>query len=407
VPMREDLAGRLAALEAEGLSRSTWVVQAPIGPELQVPGRADRLVNLASNDYLGLAGHPALAQTAAAAARELGAGVGAARLVTGTLRLHVELERELAVLLGVERALLFGSGYLAHVGTIPALVDQARDVIYSDERNHASIVDGCRLARARTRVFRHGDIGQLDRLLAEDAGRPGRRLVVTETVFSMDGDTAPLEGICAVAERFGAWVLVDEAHAFGLRGPAGAGLVAELGLGAGVQVRMGTLGKAAGSYGAFVGGCAELVDFLVGRARSFVYSTALPPSVVAAALAGVRLIRAAGGEERRRRLRHNSAVLARGLAAQGWELSSGGPILPLHVGDPRQAVALAEHLFVAGVLARAMRYPTVPRGTERLRLVASAGLTAEQVERALAAFEQVKALEPFGNRRNREHRSVP
>jgi 8-amino-7-oxononanoate synthase len=405
--MREDLARRLAALEAEGLRRSTLVVQAPIGPELRVPGRADPLVNLASNDYLGLAAHPALAQAAAAAAKELGAGVGAARLVTGTLRLHEELERELAVLLGVERALLFGSGYLAHVGTIPALVDQAHDVIYSDERNHASIVDGCRLARARTRVFRHGDVGQLDRMLAEDAGRPGRRLVVTETAFSMDGDIAPLEGICAVAERFGAWVLVDEAHAFGLRGPAGAGLVAELGLGAGIQVWMGTLGKAAGSYGAFVGGCAELVDFLVGRARSFVYSTALPPSVVAAALAGVRLIGAAEGEERRRRLRHNSSALAQGLAAQGWELLAGGPILPLHVGDPRRAVSLAEQLFGAGVLARAMRYPTVPQGTERLRLVASAGLTAEQVARALAAFEQVKALEPFENRRNRGHRSMP
>lgn len=398
--MRAGLAARLAAMEAAGLRRTTLVVQAPIGPELRVPGRADPLVNLASNDYLGLAAAPALAAAAAEAARYLGAGVGAARLVTGTLQLHEELEQELAAGLGVERVLLFGSGYLAHVGTIPALVDQTHDVIYSDERNHASIVDGCRLARARTRVFRHGDLEQLGRMLGEDAGRPGRRLVVTETVFSMDGDTAPLEGICAVAARFGAWVLVDEAHAFGLRGPAGAGLVAELGLGAAVQVRMGTLGKAAGSYGAFVGGCAELVEFLVGSARSFVYSTALPPSVVAAALAGVRLIGGAEGEERRRRLRRNAAMLERGLAAQGWELftRSGGPILPLHVGDPRRAVALAEQLLAAGVLVRAMRYPTVPRGTERLRLVASAGLTTEHLERALAAFEHVKALQPSTSR---------
>ncbi len=392
--MREELAARLAALEAAGLRRRTVVLD---HSELAAPEVAlrdgPRLINLASNDYLGLAAHPALRQAAARCAEQRGVGSGAARLVTGTLDLHVALEQRIAALLGTERALLFGSGYLAHVGAIPALCDSTDDVIYSDAHNHASIVDGCRLARARVRVYPHRDASALAALLEQDAGALGHKLIVTETVFSMDGDEAPLEQLCELAERTGAWLLVDEAHAFGLRGPRGAGLAAELGLGQQVHACMGTLGKAAGAYGAFIAGCAELTDYLTNRARSFIYSTALPATTVAAGLASLELLGGAEGDHLRARLGAISRALAEGVTALGFEVMGGvpGPILPLFVGEPRRAVALAEALAERGLLIRAMRHPTVARGTERLRLVASAALTDEQITRALEALADVAA----------------
>lgn len=390
--MRAELAGRLDALEAEGLRRALITV-APPAAEVAVAGRAGAVISLASNDYLGLAGHPALAEAAAGASRELGTGAGASRLVTGNMELHEALERRLAALLGEERALLYGSGYLAHVGTIPALMDGPDDVIYSDQLNHASIVDGCRLSRARVRVFRHRDVDHLEQLLAGDAGAGGRRLVVTETVFSMDGDEAPLARICELAARFDAWMLADEAHAFGVRGPRGGGVAAELGLGGRIQVRMATLGKAAGSYGAFIAGTAELCDYLVSRSRTFIYSTALPPPVVAAAATAVELIGGPEGERLRAALRGRAERLRDGLVELGFDVGEvPGPILPLFVGDPRKAVALGEALLARGVLARAMRYPTVPRGTERLRLVTSAAHAAAHIDRALRAFEAVRGL---------------
>lgn len=386
--MREKLASRLEALEDEGLRRALITVGPP-AVEIRVEG-AGSVINLASNDYLGLAGHPALALASSRAAHEIGTGAGGARLVTGNLALHEQLEAELARLLGARRTLLYGSGYLAHVGTIAALMDGEHDVIYSDQHNHASIVDGCRLARAAVRVYPHHDVDRLEQLLAADDGR-GRRLVVTETLFSMGGDEAPLAEICRLCQAHAAWLLVDEAHAFGVRGPKGAGIVAELGLQEQVQVRMGTLGKAGGSYGAFVGGSVELVEYLVSRSRSFIYSTALPPPVVASSLAAVELIGGEEGEQRRGLLRRASERLHRGLVDQGWPMTQvSGPILPLLVGDPRRAVALSDALLQHGVLARAMRYPTVARGTERLRLVASSALADEQLDRALEAFSVVR-----------------
>jgi 8-amino-7-oxononanoate synthase len=389
--MREELAARLVALEAAGLRRRTVVLDHSELPAPEVALRdGPRLINLASNDYLGLAAHPALRQAAARCAEQRGVGSGASRLVTGTLDLHVELEQRIAALLGAERALLFGSGYLAHVGAIPALCPSADDMIYSDAHNHASIVDGCRLARARVRVYPHRDAGALAALLERDAGGAGQKLIITETVFSMDGDEAPLEQLCELAERTGAWLLVDEAHTFGLRGPRGAGLAAELGLGQRVHACMGTLGKAAGAYGAFIAGCAELTDYLTNRARSFIYSTALPATTVAAGLAALELLGGAEGDRLRARLVQVSRALAAGVTARGFEVMGGvpGPILPLFVGEPRRAVALAEALAGRGLLIRAMRHPTVARGTERLRLVASAALTDEQVTRALEALAE-------------------
>jgi len=375
--MRQELAGRLESLRREGLERSLIHVDPSV-------------VNLASNDYLGLSRHPQLARAAADAAGALGAGAGAARLVTGNLTLHEQLEQALAAQLGTERALLFGSGYLAHVGTIGALMDGADDVIYSDQLNHASIVDGCRLARARVRVYPHRDVQQLERLMDRDQGA-GQRMVITESVFSMDGDEAPLGPICELCQRHHAWLMVDEAHAFGVRGPRGAGLAAELALAPRVQVLMGTLGKAAGSYGAFIAGSTELVHYLVNRARSFIYSTALPPSVAAASLAAVSIIGGEEGQRRREALQRACAGLRQGLQQQGWELGPvPGPILPLFVGDPHRAVALSEDLLRRGVLARAMRYPTVARGTERLRVVASSALDSNQLQRALQIFDDIK-----------------
>jgi 8-amino-7-oxononanoate synthase len=389
--MRDELARRLAALEAEGLRRSSLVLTTPPGgPEVEVQGGSTPVINLASNDYLGLASHPDLRRSAAEAARRLGGGSGAARLVSGTLADHVRLEEALAQMLDQPKAVLFGSGYLAHVGTIPALADDEADTIYSDQRNHASIVDGCRLARGETRIYRHLDTEHLEALLERDASRRGRRLVVTESVFSMDGDDAPLEQIARLAAEHDAWVLVDEAHAFGVRGPRGAGLVAERGLQQSEWIRMGTLGKAAGSYGAFVAGPAELVEYLVNRARTFVYSTALPPAAVAAGLTAVQLIGGEEGDRRRAQLTRAATCLREGLVELGLELAPvPGPIFPLMVGDARRAVGMARGLLRRNVLARAMRYPTVPRGTERLRLVATAAHTDELLARALAAFAEL------------------
>lgn len=384
--MKEELAARLETLKADGLLRAPLSIEQVAGPLLTVGGR--EVINLSSNDYLGLSGHQAVKAAASRAARQWGAGSGAARLVTGSLELHAQLERTLAGLLKTERALLMGSGYLANLGTIQALVSTG-DLIYSDQLNHASIVDACRLSRAHVRVFKHRDVDHLTSLLEEDALGGGRRLVVTETVFSMDGDEAPLGAICQVAQKHGAWVMADEAHAFGVLGPAGAGLVARERLEDQVLVRMGTLGKAAGSYGAFLAGSTELVEFLINSSRSFIYSTSLPPPVVAAALAAVEIISGTEGDRLRGELSRAALTLRGGLIGRGYELGNeSGPIVPLLVGDPMVAVGMAELLLERGVVVRAMRYPTVPWGSERLRLVACAAHSPQQLERALSAFTE-------------------
>ncbi len=387
--MDRELEARLRRLEADGLLRHLSATTPP-APLISMPGRAEPLINLSSNDYLGLAGHPDVTRAAAEAARALGAGAGASRLITGALAIHADLESALARLMDAPRALLFGSGYLANTGVIPALMDGEQDIIYSDALNHASIVDGCRLARASVRTYPHGDVAALGRALARDRGAGGRRLVVSESVFSMDGDRAPLAGLCAAAREHHAWVMVDEAHAFGLMGPSGAGLAAELGLAEQVHVRVGTLGKAAGAYGAFVAGSEALGRYLVNSARGLIYSTALPPPVAAAAQAAASIIAGEQGDRLRRELSQAAAELRRGLTRQGWRLLPGeGAIVPLMVGDADEAVALAAALLERGVVARPIRYPTVARGSERLRLVLSAGHRGPLVQRALEAFAQV------------------
>jgi glycine C-acetyltransferase/8-amino-7-oxononanoate synthase len=366
----------LADLRRQGLYRELRVIQSATGPSVRLGGR--EVLLFCSNDYLGLAWHPALRSAAADAAERWGAGAGASRLVSGNLALHGELEDELAAFKRYPRCVLFGSGFLANTGVIAALAARG-EVILSDALNHASIVDGCRLSRAETLVYEHADVDALEWRLRRADGR--RALIVTDAVFSMDGYLAPLEEIVEVARRHGARVLVDEAHATGVVGPGGRGLVAKLGLEREVDIIIGTLSKALGSYGAFACCGPELADFLINRARTLIYSTALPPPSVAAALAGLRVL--CDEPEVVQRLWRNARLLRAELAAQGFDVDvETMPIVPLILGDPEVAVEACERALRNGVFAQAIRPPTVPPGTSRLRIVATAAHATDEVRQA-------------------------
>ncbi len=344
---------------------------------------------LCSNNYLGLANHPALAEAARSALERYGTSASGSRLVSGSLALHGQLEKRVAEWMGTEAALVFNSGYQANVGAIPALAREG-DLILSDELNHASLIDGCRLSRARTRVFRHADPQHLESLLAENstASRTGKNIIVTESVFSVDGDLAPLTEIASLARRFDALLIVDEAHAVGVFGPAGAGRVEELQLELAVDIRMGTFSKALGSFGAFVAGRRDLIEYLVNRARSFIYSTALPPATLGASLAAIQAIQRE--PERRKSLWENVRFLREGLKDQGWSLlSEASQILPVLIGEARETMEVTDELLAHGVFAQGLREPTVPRGTSRLRLTPMATHNREDLTQALAAFDEV------------------
>jgi 8-amino-7-oxononanoate synthase len=305
------------------------------------------------------------------------------------MSLHEELESKIAALKGTEAALVFNSGFQANTGILSTLAGEG-DVIFSDALNHASIIDGCRLSRAKTQVYRHRDLNHLEQQLKE-APSGARKLIVTETIFSMDGDEAPLGGIVDLAEKYDAMVMVDEAHATGVFGANGAGVVAKLGLGERVAIQMGTLGKALGGFGAYVAGSAALRDLLINRCRSFIFTTALPPAVMAMALAALDLVKQE--PQRRDVLWANCRSLKQGLTKLGFELgSSESPILPLMVGDATKCMELSERLLERGVFAQGIRPPTVPPGTSRLRITLMATHTAAQIERALKIFKEVKGL---------------
>lgn len=375
-----DIASTLESLRRDGLYRELRVIDSAQGPRVTLDGT--EVLLLCSNDYLGLAGHPTLRAAAAEAAERWGAGAGASRLVSGNMTIHRELEQELAEFKGHDACVLFGSGFLANTGVISALAGRG-DVILSDALNHASIIDGCRQSRAETIVYDHCDLDALAVGLGRAAGR--RALIVTDAVFSMDGDLAPLHGIVELARRHGARVVVDEAHATGVVGPGGRGLVSALGVEREVDVVVGTLGKALGSYGAFACCDRMMAEFLVNRARTLVFSTALPPPSVAAALAALRIVR--GEPAIVERLRHNARLLRRELAAGGFAVPPGEiPIVPLIVGDPREAIALCEAGLRAGVFAQAIRPPTVPEGTSRLRVVTMAAHAEEDLRSAAATL---------------------
>jgi 8-amino-7-oxononanoate synthase len=363
-----DVAATLEALERAGLHRELREIESAQGPKVTLGGR--EVLLLCSNDYLGLAGDPRLRAAAAEAAERWGAGAGASRLVSGNMTPHRELEQRLAELKGTEACVLFGSGYLANTGVVAALAGPGERVI-SDELNHASLVDGCRLARAETVIYPHGDLDALAAALGD-----GPATVVTDAVFSMDGDVAPLAEIAGLAQQYGARLIVDEAHATGVIGRAGRGLAYELGVEPDVVI--GTLGKALGSYGAFACCSAEMRDFLVNRARTLIFSTALPPPSVGAAIAALELL----DETLVARLHANARTLRAALGVQTGDM----PIVPLIIGAPEAAVAECAAALEQGAFAQAIRPPTVPPGTSRLRVVAMASHTPEDLETAAHIF---------------------
>jgi glycine C-acetyltransferase len=376
----------LEVLKRQGLYRKLRRVEGDQGPTLMLDG--SEVLNFSSNNYLGLANHPALKKAAKEAIDRYGCGAVASRLISGNMALHEELEEKLAKLKGTEAALVFNSGYQANVGIIPALAGEG-DVIFSDELNHASIIDGCRLARAKTVVYSHCDPAGLEDAL-KNIQANGRKLIVTETIFSMDGDEAPLAEIVELSERYGAVIMVDEAHATGVAGPNGAGVAAKLGLGERIPIQMGTLGKALGGFGAYVAGSRALRELLVNRCRSFIFTTALPPAVLAAAIAAIDLLHQE--PQRRLALWHNIRALREGLRKLGFALGkSESQIFPLVIGDAEKCMAFSERLLQKGVFAQGIRPPTVAEGTSRLRITLMATHNHEHLHQALQVFKEVKA----------------
>jgi 8-amino-7-oxononanoate synthase len=388
------LAEELSAWRDRGLLRACRSVASAQGPRIVVDGR--ECVNFSSNDYLGLANDPVLARAAREAVSRYGVGAGASRLVCGNIEPYQQLEETLAVFKNKEAALVFGSGYAANVGTIAALVSRG-DTVILDKLDHASIIDGARQSGATVRVYPHGHLKKLEQLLAAadgrrgagDAARPGQVLIVTETVFSMDGDLASLREIVELKNRYGAWFMIDEAHATGVFGESRRGLAEVAGVEDQVDITLGTLSKALGCAGGYVAGSRTLVDFLWNKARSLVYSTAQPPSVVSAASAAVELVRGPEGKRRADRLWQHRRVLREGLARLGIHDAGESAIVPLMVGDEESAVRISGRLLERGIFVPAIRYPTVPRGKARLRVTLSAAHALDDISRLLEALEIV------------------
>ena len=378
---KERLTARLAEVKENGLYRRLRAVEGAQDATVILEGQ--EVLLFSSNNYLGLANHPALKQAAQEAIAQYGCGSGASRLISGSMAVHHELEHRLAILKKTETALVFPTGYHANIGVLSALMGPG-DTILSDSLNHASIIDGCRLSRADTRVYRHADTEHLSELL-KACPATGQRLIVTDSVFSMDGDLAPLTEIVSLAQQYDAWVMVDEAHATGVFGPYGSGLVEELGLTGRVDIQMGTLGKALGCVGAFVAGSHELIDWLVNRARSFIYTTAIPPAVAASVLAALDIVERE--PERRQQLWSNARVLADGLRSLGYTLGAAhSQILPVIIGEARETMTVAAAILQRGVFAHGIRPPTVPEGTSRIRVTPMATHTQDHLSRTLDAF---------------------
>lgn len=374
---------QLADIRRQGLFRELKTLSGPQEPVVVKDGRECLL--MASNGYLGLAAHKEVIAASLEATAKFGTGSGGSRLISGNTFLHEELENALADFKGTEAAIVFNTGYMANLGVISSLAGQG-DVIFSDELNHASIIDGCRLSRAKVKVYRHGDLGHLENLLAEEPPG-GRKLIVTDGVFSMDGDIAPLPGIVKLAGEYGAMVMVDDAHGTGVLGAKGRGTAEYFGLKDQVDIQMGTLSKALGSEGGFVTGSKELIQYLRNRARPFIFSTGLAPGVVAAALAALKVVELEPW--RRERLKENAGRLREGLKAMGYKvIPTETPIIPVLVGEAETTLALARALDEGGVFAPAIRPPTVPPGTCRIRVTVMASHTAGHIDRALDIFRE-------------------
>ncbi|MDR2452542.1 MAG: 8-amino-7-oxononanoate synthase [Candidatus Accumulibacter sp.] len=385
----EHLRAALAALDRDHLRRVRYDNERPCSPRVLVDGKA--YVAFCSNDYLGLAGDPRLAGALADGARRWGAGAGASHLVSGHYAVQHDLERRLAAFTGRERALVFPAGFMANCGIVPALAGHG-DAIFADRLNHASLIDGMLLSRARAHRYPHCDLAALERLLA--ASDAPSKLIVSDAVFSMDGDVAPLRELMALAERFDAWLLIDDAHGFGVLGPQGRGALAEAGLPGDAAeswrlIQVGTLSKAAGVAGAFVAGAEDVVEWLMQKTRTYIFTTGSPPALAQALLASVDLIEE--GEERRARLAALAGRLTDGLAQDRWKLlPSRTPIQPLIVGDNATALALAAALRDEGLWVPAIRPPTVPEGSARLRISLSAAHAPDDVDRLTAAIQRLE-----------------
>ena len=380
----DELQGELDALQRDGLKRVRRTLELPCGPLARVDGCS--LISFCSNDYLGLANDPALVAAACAGARTWGVGSGASHLVSGHLGPHAVLEEKLAAFTGFDRALLFSTGYMANLGIVPALVGRG-DAVFADRLNHASLIDAVQLARADSQRYPHADLAALERLLAASTAR--RRLILTDAVFSMDGDLAPLPGLLALAERYDAWLVVDDAHGFGVLGRQGRGSISHFGLPADRRlICMGTLGKAAGAAGAFVAANATVIEWLAQRARSYIFTTAGSPLIACALATSLELI--AAGDARRAHLWRLVAQLRDGLADTRWRLlASPTAIQPVIVGDNHETVRLAAALHERGLWVPAIRPPTVPKGTARLRVSLSAAHSEAQVAELVRALREL------------------
>jgi 8-amino-7-oxononanoate synthase len=387
----EELSSRLKDVQAQGLYRQMHRVDSPQRPRIEIDGKT--LLNFSSNDYLGLANDPALKEAAIDAVNKFGAGAGASRLICGSMAPHHQLEEALADFKQTEGALAFSSGYAAATGTICALVD-SNDVIVVDKLVHACIVDGARLSGAKLRVFGHNNLNDLVKILRwadrrhanpsipQTDLRP-RTLIITESIFSMDGDQAPLREIVALKEKFGAWLMVDEAHATGLYGKLRRGMAEENDVASQIEIQMGTLGKAFGASGGYICGSRSLIDSLINRARPFIFTTAPVPAAAAAAAAGVRLVQSAAGEQRRNHLWANVAQISRHIE------SKGSAIIPIMIGDEEKAMQMAAALRAQGIFVPAVRFPTVARGQARLRLTVTAAHSREEMDQLAAALRAV------------------
>ena len=405
ISFNDELNRRLAALREQGLHRELRRVDSAQGPRLEIGGKT--FLNFSSNDYLGLANHPALKEAAIRAVEKFGAGAGASRLICGSLAPFHELEEALTAFKKTEAALTFSTGYAAALGTITALIGKD-DIIIVDKLVHACIVDAAKLSGAKLRVFDHNDLNDLEAKLkwaekniehpTSNIQHRTRVLIVSESIFSMDGDAAPLREIVALKEKYGAWLMVDEAHATGLIGENGRGLANELGVIGQIEIQMGTLGKALGASGGYICGSRALIDFLVNRARSFIFSTAPVPAAAAAAIAGIQLSQSLEGDARRKTLWQLIEQLNSKLPAAAKRSADGkiqnskfrSAIVPIIIGDETKAVAAATQLREQNIFVPAIRYPTVARGAARLRVTLTAAHTKAEISELASALEQLK-----------------
>jgi glycine C-acetyltransferase len=386
-PQLQHLTAALDELKQKGTYFRLRVLDDVQGPVCHYDGR--EVINLASNNYLGLCDHPKLREAATAAIRNYGVGSGAVRTIAGTMKIHMELEEKIARFKNVEACVVFQSGFTANAGTVSSILGKD-DFILSDELNHASIIDGARLSRAKIKVFRHKDVAHAEELLKEIAAEPGRKLIITDGVFSMDGDIGPVDKLCDLAERYGAIMMVDDAHASGVLGRNGRGSVDHFNCHGRVDVQVGTLSKAIGSLGGYVCGSRDLIDYLYHRARPFLFSTSHPPSVAATCIAAFDLLEQE--PERIERLWTNTRYFRAQLQEAGFDVggrttpASETPITPIIVGDGRKTMDFSRALFDAGVMATGIAFPTVPEGKARVRTIMTSEHTRAQIDRALEIF---------------------